>query len=104
MILETIFYYTGGIFSILFIILLLGSLILGLFYYLFNLIVNRCFWHHIKITFKALFYHFLSEHFIKKKKNSEMINKLDLKEGREHTLYFKNKKYIWKLIKIEDTK
>ena len=93
MILETIFTWVGG----LFLILLLIGLIISVIWWM----INKALWKTWKVTFKAIYYHLVSE--VLSKDNSN-IKECKLHEGMSWYMRFRGKRYDWKLIKIEDIK
>lgn len=87
MILETIFYWTGGIFII-------SLILLGLTYlwlYLFDKI-----WYNARISIKALYYD------IAYNTKKGMPKEMEMKVGTSWFQKYRGKEYEWKIISIKD--
>jgi len=94
MILEIIFEWIGGLFCI-------SLAIFGLFYLWFYMI-EQMYMTNFIVTFKSIYYHLIFEVMHKKKMNP--IKDLELKEGTQWYTKFRNKRYLWKVIKVEEIK
>jgi len=92
MILETIFLWIGGL-------LCMGLVVVGLMWVV-SWIYNHTIYHWIEA--KSIVYALFSR--ILEKKNNTNYKQLQLKEGTEWYTRFKNKRYLWKVIKVEDIK
>ena len=96
MILETIFLWIGGLFCI-------SLVVIGIMW-LYIQFIDKAYFRTAVIGTKAIYYQLVSEWLRKKNPNNSNIHELELKLGTQWYTWFKNRKYTWKVVNVEDIK
>lgn len=92
MVLEIIFTWLGGILLITFV----AFLIVMTLYYI------KSYFLDIRIGFKALFWHLVSEVYELKNIDNSAVRQMRMTEETTWYIKYKNKRYTWKCVKVED--